>query len=348
MPALRMRVASTCGASMSTTSLTPRLPSILVVTPARAEANNGNWHTAARWARMLRGHCRIGIAGAWDGAPCDLLLALHARRSARSIAAFAARHPDRPLVVVLTGTDLYRDLPGDAAAQRSLALASHLIVLQEAAPDALPAAHRAKCSVIYQSAPALRPAAPPQRRLRVASVGHLRDEKDPSTFMRAAARLRGREDIRFEQIGAALDPVLEREALRTADAGPAYRWLGNLPRAVTRQHIRRAHLLVNTSRMEGGAQVIVEAAQSGTAVLASRVPGNIGMLGASHPGLFEVGDDAHLARLIERARDDAAFLALLRTQTLARAALFDPAEERQRLLTLVHSALPRSPMNPAP
>lgn len=311
------------------------------MTPAYSSANNGNWHTAARWKHLLGRHCRIGIVAAWDGEACDLLIALHARRSAPSIQAYAAQSPDRPIVVVLTGTDLYRDLPDDPAAQRSLRLASHLVVLQDAAPGMLSAADRAKCHVIYQSAPALRPAPTPLRRLRIASVGHLRDEKDPSTFMRAAARLGARADLRFEHIGAALDPDLHDEALRTAATCPTYRWLGNLPRAQARQHIRRAHLLVNTSRMEGGAQVIVEAARSGTAVLASRVDGNVGMLGAHYPGFFAVGDDVHLACLVERAGDDAAFLAQLRAQTLARATLFDPPEERQRLLALVYSALRR-------
>jgi hypothetical protein len=74
-------------------------------------------------------------------------------------------------------------------------------------------------------------------------------------------------------------------------------------------------------------------------VLASRVPGNVGMLGPGHAGYFELGDDAALAALIARARDDASFLALLRAQTLARAALFEPAEEERRLLNLIHTAL---------
>jgi glycosyltransferase involved in cell wall biosynthesis len=170
-------------------------------------------------------------------------------------------------------------------------------------------------------------------------VGHLRDEKDPMTFMRAARRLADRGDIQFEQIGAALDETLASAARRTQAECAQYRWLGGLPRGVARQHIRHAQLLVSTSRMEGGAQVIVEAAQSGTAVIASHIPGNVGMLGHDHAGFFEVGDDAALARLVERARDDREFLALLRRQTVARAPLFDPAEEQRRVVRLITSAL---------
>ncbi|MEP7057077.1 MAG: selenoneine biosynthesis selenosugar synthase SenB, partial [Caldimonas sp.] len=245
---------------MSSTSLSPGrhgLPSIRLVSPALADANTGNWHTAARWARLLRKHCRIAIAQHWRGEPCDLLIALHARRSAPSIDAFAAAHPDRPLVVVLTGTDLYRDIRSDASAQRSLDQATRLVVLQDRGPDELGPKLRRKCTVIYQSAQKLAPTAPPTRVLRVASVGHLRDEKDPATFMRAAARLRDRADIRFVQIGAALDPVFDAAARRTQAECANYRWLGELARAAARQQIRRAHLLVSTSRMEGGAQAIL-------------------------------------------------------------------------------------------
>jgi len=314
-------------------------PLVQIVSPALADANNGNWHTAWRWSRMLQKHCRTGIAREWRGQPCDALIALHARRSAASIDAFARTHPQRALIVVLTGTDLYRDIRSDALAQRSLQQATHLVVLQDQGVAELPPALRAKCVVIYQSAPRLRPVAPPKRVLRVVSVGHLRDEKDPLTFMRAAQRLCERTDIRFEHIGGALDAALGAAARHTQADCPYYHWLGALPRAATRQHIRRAQVLVSTSRMEGGAHVILEAAQSATAVIASDIPGNRGMLGPAHAGYFELGDDAHLARLIARARDDAEFLATLRAQTLARADLFEPAEEQRRLVNLIRTAL---------
>jgi len=267
------------------------------------------------------------------------MIALHARRSADSIAAFAERHPDRPLIVVLTGTDLYRDIRSDAAAQRSLQLATHLVVLQAQGLDELAPALRAKCHVIYQSAPRLKALPAPQRFLRVVQVAHLRDEKDPATYLRAAQRLHDRADIRFELIGDALDDALGQAARQTQATVPNFRWLGALPRADTRQHIRRAQLLVSTSRMEGGAHVILEAAQSGTAVLASDIPGNRGMLGPDYAGYFDLGDDAQLEQAMARARDEPGFLAGLRRQVQARAPLFEPAEEQRALLQLVQTAL---------
>lgn len=288
---------------------------------------------------MLQRHCCTAISDRFEGQACDLVIALHARRSAASIAEFAQRRPGRPLIVVLTGTDLYRDIDHDPQAQQSLRLATQLVVLQDQAPQALHASLRHKCSVIYQSAPRLQPLPPLRRVLRVIQVGHLRDEKDPLTFMRAALRLRHRSDIHWQQIGEALDPAWASAAQRTVAGCPPYRWRGGLPRAAARQQIRHAQLLVNSSRMEGGAQVVLEAAQSGTAVVASRIAGNVGMLGADHAGYFDLGDDAGLARLVERARDEPAFLEQLRDQTQARAPLFEPAVERNRLIELVMNAL---------
>ncbi len=318
-------------------------PLVMIVSPALAAANNGNWHTAWRWSRMLSKHCRTTISTQWDGAECAALIALHARRSSASVAAFAQAHPLRPLIVVLTGTDLYRDIRSDEQAQRSLRLATHLVVLQDQGVDELGPELRGKCRVIYQSAPRLKAGSAPRRVLRVVQVAHLRDEKDPRTFMRAAARLRDRHDIHFEHIGDGLDPSLAAAARTTQIDAPHYRWLGALPRGATRRRIQRAHLLVSTSRMEGGAHVILEAAQSGTAVLASRVAGNVGMMGPGHAGYFELGDDAVLAALIARARDEPDFTAMLREQTVARSPLFEPAEEERRLLNLIVTALEKHP-----
>ena len=314
---------------------------MLIVSPSLADANNGNWHTAARWARMLRRHSRIAVAREWRGEDCDVLVALHARKSAPSVAAFARAHPGRAVVVVLTGTDLYRDIRTDGQAQASLETATRLVVLQDQGALELAPRHRGRCDVVYQSARALAPAPPPGRVLRVLQVGHLRDEKDPLTFLRAAARLAHCRDIAFELVGDALDPALGAAAAAQAAAQPGFRWLGGLPRARARQRIRAAHLLVSTSRMEGGAQVILEAARSGTAVLASRIPGNVGMLGARHGGYFEVGDDAGLAALVARAADDRAFLARLRAQTVARAARFEPAAEEAALVRVIRRCLVR-------
>lgn len=325
---------------------------VVLVSPALAEANNGNWHTARRWAQCLAGACDTRLLAQWppssSPAPADALIALHARRSAPSIEAWARQCPGKPLILVLTGTDLYRDILTDASAKQSLALATHLVVLQEAGLQALPAALRHKARVIYQSARALKPAVKPVRHFRALMVGHLRDEKDPLTWMRAAARLAPEHPgapvrLLFDHIGDALTPDFALAAQATQAAVPGYRWLGGLPQALTRQHIKQAHVLVNSSRMEGGAQVILQAVQSGTPVLASEISGNIGMLGAGYAGYFPVRDDAALAALLLRCATDAGFLARLEQQCRARAPLFAPDAEKRLVLNLVLSALSAAP-----
>ncbi|MDP2005672.1 MAG: selenoneine biosynthesis selenosugar synthase SenB [Rubrivivax sp.] len=336
--------------------------SIVIVTPAFADANNGNWQTARRWARFLSPAYRVRLAGRWEGAgegdgEADLLIALHARRSADSVAAWRAAHSTRPLLLALTGTDLYRDIHQDASAQRSLALADALIVLNEMGARQLPAEHRAKCQVVLQSCSARRTSARTGRHLRALMVGHLRDEKDPQTYFAAARLLARRGDILLDHIGNPLDPALGAEATALAKAQPNYRWLGGLPHAAVRGHIQRAHVLVHASRMEGGAHVVIEAMRSGTPVLASRIDGNLGLLGAGHAGVFEPGDAAGLAALLERARDDAAMLPALLAHQARRVPLFAPLAESAALHGLVArllasraggpAAAPSSPYPPA-
>ena len=315
---------------------------VVLVSPAMAESNNGNWHTAHRWANFLSNDCDIALLPHWPSPSLQYtpqaMVALHARRSAASIRAWAEAWPDKPLIVVLTGTDLYRDIHTDAQAQQSLALATHLVVLQDAGLAALPEAWRGKTRVIYQSAPALKPADKSSRRFGVLMVGHLRDEKDPLTFMRAAAHDLAA-GIHFAQIGMALAPRFAEAARATEQHTARYRWLGGLSRAATRQRIKRAHVLVNCSLMEGGSQVILEAVQSGTPVLASRISGNIGMLGETYAGYFSPGDDAQLAALVRRCAAKPDFLALLQRQCKARAGLFSPQEEKRLVINLLASAL---------
>lgn len=289
----------------------------------------------------------VRIVGQWpDGATTGdaALLALHARRSATSIAAWAGAHGVQGLAVVLTGTDLYQDIAVDAQARHSLELASRLVVLQELGLQALPPELHAKTRVIYQSTMAREPAPKPATGLQVLMVGHLREVKSPATLFQAARLLATHPDIRIDHIGEALEPGLGEAALATQRDCPNYRWLGAMPHADTRERIRQAHLLVHASAMEGGAHVVMEAVCSGTPVLASRIPGNVGMLGADYQGYFPHGDARALAdllllcRLGQQAPADAPsapLLARLGAQCALRAPLFAPEAERAALLRLV-------------
>ena len=302
-------------------------PSVTIISPALASANSGNWHTARRWARCLEPHARVAIDNQWRGASADFLIALHARRSAASIAAFAERYPERPLIVVLTGTDLYRDIAVDESAKRSLALATRLVVLQDEGMMAVPPGYRAKTVVVYQSARLLRLGRRSRRHFDLALVGHVRAEKDPMTAVRALRRLPADLPVRLFHVGGDLDPQLAAE-VRALGAGDArYFPLGTMSQAATRQLIKRCHLLLLPSVMEGGANVLIEAVTSGVPVLGSDIAGNRGMLGADYPGWFAVGDDARLAGLILAAARDPNTYALLCQRCAERVSLFSPAHE---------------------
>ncbi|MFI4928662.1 MAG: selenoneine biosynthesis selenosugar synthase SenB [Burkholderiales bacterium] len=309
-------------------------PSVGIVTPASRASNNGNWQTAWRWSRLLSGHYKTTLLDQWHGEAFDVLVALHARRSAASIAAWH-RATHGPLVVTMTGTDLYRDIDRDASAQTSLALADHLIVLQELGCRRLPPGLRSRCTVCFQSCGIRKPLTKTARHLRAVMVGHLRGEKSPQTYFEAARLLSARDDILLDHIGAPLDPALAEQARALQQANIHYRWLGELDHDTTRRHIQLAHVLVHASQMEGGAHVIAEAVRSGTPVIASRIDGNVGMLGSDYVGYFEWNDAAALAALLLRARDDAAVLHALTEQCRLRAPLFDPQRERSTLLRLL-------------
>ncbi|MBK4737543.1 selenoneine biosynthesis selenosugar synthase SenB [Noviherbaspirillum pedocola] len=312
---------------------------ILIISPATVQANNGNWRTAQRWAGFLSERYHVDIAINWLAAstPPDAMIALHARRSASALLAFATT--GRPAILALTGTDLYHDIHSDTLAQRALHAAARLVLLQPAGLAELPRALLPRAHVIYQSAPALPRAMPAVGSpFSVVMIGHLRQEKDPLTFMRAAA-LASAPALRFLQIGRALQPELEAAAQDTAQRCPAYAWLGELPHDDAREQLRRSHLLALPSLMEGGANVLIEAVTSGVPVVASDVSGNRGMLGEDYAGYFPVGDAASLAALIDRAAGDTDFYRLLCEQCAARAPLFAPEHEQASLLALVDNAL---------
>ena len=313
---------------------------IAIVTPARAGTRNGNRHTAQRWAAHLRaaGH-RVSVGTAWDGRPCDLLLALHAHRSHPSIVAYRKRFPSAPLVVALTGTDLYRDLPASRKAQQSLAFADLIVTLQSEAGKELERKFRAKVRVVYQSSDASVRQAAPKDRFRVAVVGHLREEKDP--FRAALALSHLKQNLEVVQVGDALSPEFSIQARKLMKRDARYRWLGGRSHRGALGWIARSHALVVSSRMEGGANVICEAARIGTPVLASRISGNIGMLGRNYPGYFPTFDEKALGRLMQKILAKKPYQ-MLKRALAARRHLFLPSAERAALTAVIREALRRT------
>jgi putative glycosyltransferase (TIGR04348 family) len=297
---------------------------------------NGNRHTALRWAAFLRaaGHA-VEVSVQWSpDRAADAMLALHARRSHASIEAFPS---DRPLVVALTGTDVYRDIRESAEARESLELAHRLIVLQPMAARELAPRLRRKVSVVVQSSSTALRHAPVRRRFRICVIGHLRAEKDPLRTLAALACLPD-ESIEVVHLGAPLDEVLAREAEAGMAREPRYRWLGSVPHARALRWLASSHAMVISSRMEGGANVVCEALRIGVPVLASRIPGNVGLLGAGYAGYFPVEDERALAELIHRAAADRRFYLNLKTHVRKLRAMVSPHAEARALLAALSAA----------
>ena len=273
------------------------------------------------------------------------MIAIHAWRSADSIRNFRELYPDRPLVVALSGTDVYDYIDRDPAPTlRSLACADRLVALQELVRRRVPARFRAKVRVVHQSA-----MPPPGMHLRrragfdVAVIGHLREVKDPFRAAKAARRLPTRSRIRIVHLGAAETPQWAAAAKAEMAAKPRYVWRGDRPRAEVRRLLARARAMVLSSLSEGGANVISEAVTAGVPVLATRIDGSVGLLGRDYPGYFPVGDTEALARLLNRIETDAAFLERLQRAIARRANLFRPALEKAAWKKLIDEVMAKSP-----
>ena len=283
---------------------------IVIVTPALPTETSGNSITANRWARILRtlGH-QVSITTEWNNVDCDALIALHARRSHSSIERFWRTYPGRPLIVALTGTDLYSDLLTDAQALHSLSIATRVVALQSAALEQLDNTTRAKTHIIYQSAvpPVHRPK-PAEDRFEVCVLSHLRDVKDPLRAALASRLLPNASRIRIVHAGRAMDPKWAEAAKLEENHNSRYRWIGEQSQEAALQLLSRSRLLVLSSIMEGGANVIAEAVVCGTPILCSDIPGNVGMLDREYPGFFRTGDTEQLSAMLHDAEIDPDFL----------------------------------------
>ncbi|MNC85285.1 Glycosyl transferases group 1 [compost metagenome] len=132
-----------------------------------------------------------------------------------------------------------------------------------------------------------------------------------------------------------MSPDMDREARQWMGRQPRYRWLGELAHMEARRRLARSRLMVISSRMEGGANVVSEALAAGVPIIASRIPGNVGMLGRDYTGYFPVENEKALARLLSRAESDTGFYRRLKAQCRARSFLVDPKREARALQRLL-------------
>lgn len=308
---------------------------ILLINPAQLQTHTGNHTTAERWTRILSelGH-QIQVAHEWldldQTTQWDLLIAMHARKSFPTLERFHHAYPDIPVIVALTGTDVYRDIENNAEAKQSLEIASRLVVLQPLAVHALPERFRSRCRVVYQSAKAADwPDRPGGNVFRVCVLANMRAVKDPLRAAYAARDLPTDSRVQVTHAGGVLDADLAHEAEAEQRRNPRYLWLGDLPHERALRLLAGSHLLALTSVLEGGANVVSEAIAAGVPILSTLIPGSIGILGPDYPGYFPVGDTRALSLAMHQAEANPAFYSELTRRIATLRPLVDPQRERE-------------------
>lgn len=305
---------------------------IVIITPAAKKSLNGNRATAQRWLNIFTqlGHT-VSIQVEWDKQGCDIMVALHAWRSAKAIIDFKNKYPTKPLILAMTGTDLYRYISTHAETTlNSIALADYLVTLHSLAKNALPKISQHKTHVIHQSAKLL--SSKVKRSVNtfdICVVGHLREEKDSLRVAYAVRNLPVNSRIRVLHYGKSHNEEWAEMAHQEEKTNSRYQWLGEVPHWKIRQAYSRCHLMVLPSIMEGGANVISEATIAGLPVIASDIDGSIGLLGENYTGYFPVKNTAALTALLSKAETDNNFLSKLEQQCKQRAALFTHQAEKQ-------------------
>ena len=297
---------------------------ITLVTPARAASRSGNRVTADRWQALLAGlgH-HVNVVTAYHGKPADVLIAIHAWRSAEAVTGFAHDQPGKPVIVCLSGTDIYAyQASHPEATHGSMTAATALVGLHDLVARALPDRYHAKLRIIHQSAVPVVRRPPATAVFDVCVIGHLREEKDPFRTAEAVRLLPAPVPVRVTHVGGAMDASWAARAEQEMSDNPRYVWLGEVPASGVADLLAATRLMVLSSVSEGGANVLGEAIVAGVPVIVSAIEGSLGLLGTGYPGTYPVGDTQALACLLLRAIDEPAFLADLTARCVARAPLF--------------------------
>tara|TARA_Y100000739_G_scaffold190813_1_gene170685 strand:+ start:1029 stop:1985 length:957 start_codon:yes stop_codon:yes gene_type:complete len=302
---------------------------ITIVTPAKKGDRSGNRATANRWATILKklGHSPHTLTE-YDGAPCDAMMAIHAWRSAASIRKFRKINPELPLLLCLAGTDINTfQVSHPEETYGSMEIADRLICLNDRVARSIPGRFHQKLHVIKQSAPPIRRKPSIKNCFEILVAGHLRDEKDPMRTAQAVRILPVTSRIQILHMGKAIDENYRRNALAEMEQNSRYNWVGEVPRWKVRQKMARAQAMIISSRQEGGANVVSEAIMADLPIIASKIDGNIGLLGTNYNGYFPAEDTQALTKLLIRIEIDAAFLMELSTQIRALKPKFTEKQE---------------------
>ena len=292
--------------------------------------------TALRWKRFLEElGFSVEVSESWSRGDAGLLIALHAYRSHQSLVQFKKKYPSRPIVLMLTGTDLYRDMQNHSEVLQSMEMADQLIVLQSSALDSIPPSLRYKAQVIYQSVEIHLPDPVAKEDFLVSIIGHLREEKDPFCVARSLPLLPADSKITVRHLGQAMNSQMEDLASNFNKTLNRYQWVGEVSHADALRTLSQSRLMVISSLMEGGAHVVSEAIALGIPVIASDIPGNRGLLGEDYPAYYPKGEERALANLLYRSETMPSFYASLQKHIGLRKELIKPVREKQSIQEMV-------------
>jgi putative glycosyltransferase (TIGR04348 family) len=313
-------------------------PRVEIVTPAPPGTLHGNRITALRWHRFLsRLNYQSTVTEQWSGKSCDVLIALHGLRSYDSIKGFKKTHPECPVVLIMTGTDIYRDLKNSKKVIQSMEMADVIVTLQPEAIASLPKQFHPKVRVIYQSVKSISRKSPPKRHFLASIIGHLRAEKNPFCAAQSLRLLPPDSKIQLIQLGQAMSSDFKKEAISLDKNIERYQWLGQLSHTKTMQWLARSHVMIISSIMEGGAHVVSEAIAIGIPVIASDIPGNRGLLGSNYPAYYPVGDQVALSKLLIKAEMNPVFYQKLCKAIAGRQKITKPELEQESIQKLIKS-----------
>ena len=313
---------------------------ITLITPAGHLAKNGNRTTALRWAKILTTlNHRVQVETVWDGKPADLMVAIHAWRSAKSAQLFRKEFPDSPLIILLSGTDIYKfQYTHPKETLYSMEIANALACLHDKVCHSIPSQYRHKLHIIHQSAlPLARERRPSKRNFDICVVGNLREEKDPLRAAYAVRNLDNTSRLRVIHLGKAHTSDWALKAKTEMARNSRYRWRGEVKAWEVRREFAKTRLMVLSSIMEGGANVISEAIAAGVPVIASKIEGSVGLLGSDYAGYYEAGSTEDLRRTLLRVENEPEFLAHLSFQCKARRHLFTIEREKEEWSSLLSS-----------
>lgn len=301
--------------------------SILIYSPFAVGTAQGNAISASRLESMINdfGYVPRVEANEYSGAQASLAIILNAWRSAEVIQHFKKVNPTSAVIILITGSDInHKDFgSADSVVRKAMDAADALVMLHDIEFDTLPFYLQKKCTVIYPSVdlPKSLSHQPNQQYFEVILSGNIRAVKNPELAVKIAQLLPENAGIKIRAYGNVESEY--REMLQKAnDTLPSFHWAGQVSHMQNLEKLQSAHLLLNTSHAEGGANAICEALSIGIPVIASDIRGNIGMLGKFYAGLFTKNNAEMAVELLIKARQNPHFYTYLKQQTKERATKF--------------------------